>query len=208
MIPIVSTLILLFFAYVELLATIFSLAGVYLTTKENIWCWPIGIVAVILSAIVFFQARLYSDMLENMVYLLMQLYGWWYWLHGRPNIKKTVPIQRLSLYGWISWGVLIAVVSLGLGFFMDTKTNADFPYTDALTTVASLVAQWFVGRKIIDNWSIWIGVNVISTTIYFLKELYLFAGLYFVFLLLAIKGLIAWSASTNKNNKRTNGWTT
>jgi nicotinamide mononucleotide transporter len=168
----------------------------------------VGIVAVILSAIVFFRARLYSDALENLVYLAMQIYGWWYWLYGRKHLhEKTVPIRKLSTDGWIIWGMIIVCSSIGLGFFMDTFTNADFAYTDALTTVASLVAQWFVSRKIIDNWPIWIGVNTISTTIYFMKELYIFCGLYFIFLILAIKGLISWTRSKNKDRARTNGLT-
>jgi nicotinamide mononucleotide transporter len=184
---------------IEISAVILGLLSVYLTTKENIWCWPTGIAMVILYVIIFFNAKLYSDMIENFVYIFMQAYGWYYWIYASKKTNKDkVPVTRLVMKSVFIWASIIAIATVGTGYFMDTQTDADFAYLDALTTVMSLVAQWFLSVKVLESWVLWITVDVISTNIYALKGLYFTAGLYVLFLALAIIGLIKWHTSMKK----------
>jgi nicotinamide mononucleotide transporter len=184
---------------IEYSGVFFGLLCVYLTTKENIWCWPTGIISSVLLAFVFFDARLYSDMLENGIYVIMQLHGWWFWLYGRKLLKDqaTVPIARLRVKQWIITATIILVGSAALGYSMTTYTDADFPYLDAFTTVMSLVAQYLLNKKILDNWVLWITVDVIGIWLYAAKGLYSISALYALFLVLATKGFFEWRRSRN-----------
>ena len=182
---------------IEILAVILGLASVYLTVKQNIWCWPTGLAMVALYVYIFYNVKLYSDMVENIIYIGMQIYGWYFWVYG-PKKKDVVPVRRLRTKGIIFWGLIIIIGSFGLGYFMSNFTDASYPYADAITTVMSLVAQWFLGRKILESWVLWISVDVISTTIYLLKGLYFTTGLYAIFLILAIRGFIEWNESRKK----------
>jgi nicotinamide mononucleotide transporter len=185
---------------IEIAAVILGLLSVYLTTKENIWCWPTGIAMVILYIIVFYNARLCSDMLENFVYIFMQGFGWYYWIYGKKDTgKNNVPVTRMVMKSVFIWASIITIATIVVGYFMSAHTNADFAYLDALTTVMSLAAQWFLSIKLIESWILWITVDVISTNIYAMKGLYFTAGLYGLFLILATMGLVKWYKSMKKH---------
>lgn len=178
----------------EVVGVAFGAVAVYLTVRENVWCWPTGLVNVVLSAIVFAQARLYADMGLQLVYVVLCLYGWYAWLHGGPDrgalaVART-PARALTLLAL--GGVAFAV---GLGRFLHQETDAALPYWDASTASFSLVAQWMQTRKWIENWGVWIAVDVVYVGIYVVKGLFLMAGLYAAFLVLAVAGLLAWQRS-------------
>jgi nicotinamide mononucleotide transporter len=183
----------------EFAAVIFGLLSVYLTTKQNIWCWPTGIVMVILYIIIFANVQLYSDMLENIIYIFLQIYGWYYWVLGGKDKKKQdkVPVKKLALEGIIFWAFVIAIGTIILGYIMDVYAGASLPYWDALTTVMSLTAQWLMGKKILESWFLWITVDVMALFIYSIKGLYMTTGLYALFLCLAIIGFFKWRKSQN-----------
>ena len=177
---------------IEIAAVILGLARVYLIIRQNIWCWPVGIAMVSLYAWIFFQARLYSDAGLQIIYIGLQIYGWYYWLTGRAAEEDQAPIITLSP----SWrGIWIGVMVVGtaaLGATMSAYTDAELAYWDACTTVMSLTAQALLSRKVLENWVIWIAVDVLSIGIYGYKGLYLTAGLYAVFLAMATWGLWVW----------------
>jgi nicotinamide mononucleotide transporter len=178
----------------EVVGVAFGAVAVYLTVRENIWCWPTGLVNVLLSAVVFAQTRLYADMGLQLVYVVLCLYGWYAWLHGGAN-RGALAVARTptsTLVGLAALGVAFAV---GLGLFLHQKTDAALPYWDASTASFSLVAQWMQTRKWIENWLVWIGVDVVYVGIYVVKGLFLMAGLYAAFLVLAVAGLLAWRRS-------------
>ncbi len=176
--------------HLELAATVMGVVSVTLTVRQNIWCWPTGLVMVTLYFFIFKEAKLYSDMGLQVVYVFMQLYGWYFWLNGKnqgpADIKVLTPQARMA------WGAASAVGIVGLGYGMGQFTDAALPYWDAATTVLSLVAQWLLGRKVLENWAIWITVDVLAIGVYINRDLHLTAGLYGVFLLLAATGLWTW----------------
>ncbi|MFH0869048.1 MAG: nicotinamide riboside transporter PnuC [archaeon] len=188
-------MIITYMTVIEIAAVILGIASVYLTTKQNIWCWPTGLAMVALYVYIFYTARLYSDSIENFIYIPMQIYGWWFWVYGNKKKKDDVPVRSLKTQGILFWAAVIAAGTLAIGYYMSTYTNASFPYWDALTTVMSLTAQWLMGRKILENWVLWISVDVMALAIYGLKGLYFTTGLYGLFLILAISGLLKWKNS-------------
>ncbi len=176
---------------VEWIAAAFGFLCVVLTIRRNIWCWPTGLVQVVLYILVFFHAKLYSDLLLHVVYVIMQFYGWWAWLHGGRE-GRPLSITRLSGQALLIW-VAIAAVGIGaLGSVMAGATDASLPYWDAATTVLSLIAQYLLARKVLENWAIWVVVDVLCVGIYLYKALYVTAGLYAVFLVLAVWGFVVW----------------
>lgn len=176
---------------IEAIAVLFGLACVWLIVKESIWCWPTGLVQVTLYVYIFYDAKLYSDFGLHIFYIGMQFYGWYHWLHGGANRNKA-PISNLSLLETLTWIVACLVGAAAWGWVMQRFTDASVPYSDAFTTVTSLVAQWLLARKKLQNWYFWIAVDVVAIGVYGYKELYLTTALYAVFLLLCIIGIRAW----------------
>jgi nicotinamide mononucleotide transporter len=180
--------------WIEATAVIFGLLCVWLTIRQNIWCWPTGLIQVLLYIVIFYKALLYSDMLLHIIYVAMQVYGWHHWLYGGKGKKElkvsTLPIPLLTI--WIGIAVLGTFM---WGFLMSRYTNAAVPYADAFTTVASLIAQWLMARKRLESWWFWIAVDIVAIGVYSYKSLYLTMGLYAVFLVLATMGYFRWKAT-------------
>jgi len=192
---------------IEIVAVISGLLCVWFVVKENVWNWPIGLVQVILYIWIFGHAKLYSDMILQIIYVPIQFYGWWAWLHGGPASAKLpiMPIDNRKLYFLIAgkfirvkrlhlWMALTLVLTLVWGRLM-MKIGAAAPYADGFVAIASLVASYLMARKYIESWVFWISVDVIAIGVYIYKHLYLTSGLYAVFLGLAITGLWTWQKS-------------
>ena len=178
-------------SWIEILAVVLGILCVGLTIRQNIWCWPAGLAMVTLYIFIFYEARLYSDMLLQVVYIGLQIYGWHAWLRGGPQ-QDRLQVTLLSSWHVLNWAVACVIFTAGLGAVMHLHTDASFPYIDAFTTVASLIAQWLMGRKKLQSWFVWIVVDVVSIGLYFAKALYLTAGLYTIFLIMATLGYLAW----------------
>ena len=178
--------------YIEILATVFGFICVVLTVRQNIWCWPTGLLQVSLYIGVFYQARLYSDMGLHVVYVFMQIFGWYNWLYGGRN-RGELEVSRLSRSGVLFWGLAAGLGTAGLGFIMSAYTRADLAYWDAATTVLSLIAQWLMAKKKLESWLIWITVDVLCVGIYLVKALYPTTILYAAFLALASMGFWQWN---------------
>jgi nicotinamide mononucleotide transporter len=178
------------FSFLELAGFIFGVAGVWLTIRENIWCFPVGLVNVIISLVLFYQQKLYSDSVQQFVYIILLSYGWYNWLSGR-SIKK-LKVTRTGSTMLLAIMALAAMLSFTMGWVFSSYTDASFPYIDAAATSLSFAAQFMIARKKIENWYLWMIVNITYITIYINKDLYLYAVLFSVYLLLAVAGLRRW----------------
>jgi len=176
---------------VEAVAVVFGLVCVWLTVKQNIWCWPTGLVQVALYVVIFYSVKLYSDLILHIIYIVMQVYGWHHWLRGGQNRSK-LPVSVLKPRALLLWWGVCGIGTILLGYFMRQFTDAAAPYPDAFTTIASLIAQWLMARKKLESWWFWVSVDVVAVGVYIYKSLFMTAGLYTVFLVLAITGLFAW----------------
>jgi nicotinamide mononucleotide transporter len=175
----------------EIVGVVFGLLSVYLTIRQQIWCWPTGIVSVIAYALLFYDIKLYADMLLQIFFLVTSFQGWYLWRYGGSN-RSELPITRLSRSQVVMLGIGLVVCALAIGYVFDTYTDAHIPFWDAAASSMSVLAQILLMRKKLENWYLWIIVDVLSIGIYIYKEVYLTAGLYLVFLVLAIGGLLAW----------------
>lgn len=173
---------------------VITLAAVYLTTRQVVWCWPLGMVSVTLYALVFFEARLYADMGLQGLYFGLAAYGWWAWRHGAED-HGELAVAMTSPRAWV---VLIVVAALGgvfLGEVLNRLTDASLPFMDSLLTSFSIAAQWMQTRKLLESWLLWLAVDVLYVGMFVYKGLYPTAGLYGVFLILATLGFIQWKRS-------------
>ena len=189
-------------SYVELVGTVFYLWSVWLIARRRIWTWPIGIVAVILYMLIFYQIRLYSDALEQVYYLIASVYGWWHWLRSPREGATIVDVDFSSTKAVLVWLLVSVVLGIGLGAFMSRAhvllpgifpEAASFPYLDALTTIGSFVAMWLTARRRIESWVYWMVIDVVGIGLYYVKGVKFIALLYVVLLGLAVKGFVSWS---------------
>ncbi|MBF0095148.1 MAG: nicotinamide mononucleotide transporter [Alphaproteobacteria bacterium] len=176
----------------EIAATAFGLASVWLTVRRNIWLWPTGMVMVALYSIIFYEAKLYSEVGLQVIFFILQIYGWHHWLRGE---KTELPVTRLSGRQMLAGLGAVVAGAAALGYVMDTHTGAVLAYPDAFITTMSLAAQWLVGRKVLENWLCWITSDVVSVGVYLDRGLYPTAGLYATFLIMATVGYTTWKRS-------------
>lgn len=186
----------------EALAVLVNVLGVWLTARRTPWCWPVGVVAVLLYVWIFYEVKLYSDMLLQVVFALMQGYGWWRWRtgrldHGRVRVEPLPLAQALVSLG------LAAVLALLLGAGMARFTDAQVPWLDATLTAYSLVASYWAARKHVASWWLWITLDAVYVGLYAYKELPLTAALYAGFIALAIYGLRTWRQDLTAQSSQT-----
>jgi nicotinamide mononucleotide transporter len=181
--------------HVEIIAAIFGFLAVLLTIFRSPWCWPIGLVQVVLYIGVFYQAKLYSDMLLHVVYVGLQVIGWVQWVRSPLDISRSterVQVESLSAKGYAVAIVASAFLSLAIGIAMSQFTDAAWPFGDAFIAGTSLVAQWLLVKKKLQNWHLWIVIDVVSIVIFASKGLVPTTCLYIMFLGMAICGAIVW----------------
>jgi nicotinamide mononucleotide transporter len=178
----------------ELVAVVFGIVSVFLSVRQNIWSWPTGIVNVSLFFVLFYRSGLYSDQGLQVVYFVLSVYGWYEWLYGGKD-RTPLKVSRTTPRAWVTLIVLGTVVWAALGTFTSRLPGAAVPYIDAATTTISLAAQWMMTRKKLENWLVWIGVDVAYIALFIWRGLYLTAINYAVYLVLAALGYIEWKRS-------------
>ncbi|WP_416305853.1 nicotinamide riboside transporter PnuC [Neptunicella sp. SCSIO 80796] len=194
---------------VEWIATLCGFVCVYLLIQRNIWSFAFGFVQVSLYAWIFFGVKLYSDMLLHLFYMGFQIYGWRVWSKSADDHGNITP-DRGTFKQYMLWVLVALVASAALGNVMANATDASFPYADAFTTCASLVAQWLLSHRKLFNWLFWIVVDVVAITIYWQKGLYPTSALYLCFLVMSSVGQWRWwlsyfhgAASVDVDTKQT-----
>ncbi|TCN60103.1 nicotinamide riboside transporter PnuC [Flavobacterium circumlabens] len=173
----------------EILGAIFGFLAVYFTIRQNIWCWFFGLIQVIIYCFVFYTSKLYSDMILHIIYIVLQVFGWYSWKYGGSD-KGTLRVTLITNSSF--WIGLTVVLTLLVGYIMQTRTDAACPYLDAFIMVASLVAQYLMIKKVLESWLFWIAVDVVAIGVYGYKALYFTTVLYVLFLIMAIVGYFEW----------------
>ena len=176
---------------IEIIAVLLGLANITLLIRRSIWNYPFGIVMVTLYAWIFFEAKLYSDALLQPFFFVVQIYGWYYWLRSR-GIEGAIVVRRLSPRQIFAYASTASAGLVVWGTGMARFTDADFPYWDAAIAAFSVTAQILLARRRLENWLVWIAVDVLAIGLYWTKALYPTAALYSVFLILATVGYFNW----------------
>jgi len=154
--------------FLEIIATITGIQAVALQAKEKIISWPIAIVSVSISAFIFFHSKLYSDLLLHVVYVFLNIYGWISWIN-RKEKGIVIPTKILSYQGF-ALSILVSIAgAFLLGYLMNNFTDADMAYVDAFTTSMSMVAMVLLAKKYLQNWILWIIVDLIAVPMYVYK---------------------------------------
>lgn len=182
----------------EIIAALFGVVSVFLSVRQNIWSWPTAIVNVGLYIVVFYETKLYADTGLQVVYVVLNAYGWYHWLYGGKN-RTELPVQRTGAKVGLILAGVVAGGSILIGTLLSRNTDAALPYVDALTTSTSLVAQWMMTRKLLENWVVWVAVDVVYIGMYINRSLHVTAVLYFVFLVLSAAGYFQWRRSLATN---------
>jgi nicotinamide mononucleotide transporter len=186
----------------ELIGFVFGVLAVWLMTRQHVAAWPVGMVNVALYAVLFTRAGLYSDAGLQVVYVGLSAYGWWRWTGGAPaaqhdpyapTLPPALPVTRTPpREAWFAAGTAVALwVSLAL--ITSRLPGTSLPWLDSALVSGSLVTQWLAARKRLENWACWIVLDVVYVGLFVYKALLLTAALYAVFIVLAVRGHIAWS---------------
>ena len=187
----------------EWTAAAFILINVSLATRQNMWSWPFGVVGVSLYLYVFAAAKLYSDAGLQVFFLVMQFYGWYHWARGGVEHSRSLSaITRLSRRGWLLTFAGAALWTAVVGTLMHRHTDAAAPYPDAFATILSVIAQFLMTRKILENWTLWILADIVSVGLYVYKALYPTAVLYTIFLVVCVQGYRDWRATQRSGVQR------
>jgi nicotinamide mononucleotide transporter len=179
-------------SWLELIAFVLALAMVVLNMRVNPIAWPLAIVSSLLYFTLFWNSRLYGDASLQIFFAVIALWGWWQWLRGRQSDGAALRVRTLpSRALW----PLLGALALGwpaAGLFLKTCTNTDVPWWDAFPTAASVLGQWLLGRKYVENWPAWVVVNVVSVGLFAYKGLWLTTVLYGLFVAMSFIGWRAW----------------
>jgi nicotinamide mononucleotide transporter len=177
--------------WIELAGFVITVVSIWLATRENVWYYPTGIVSVLLYAWIYFDAKLYAESALQVVWFALMMYGWHEWLHGGAN-HRALPVTQTPHRAW--WWIAAAGMSCTaiLVAVQRNFTDNPAPLVDSTITAWSIVAQYMTARKWLENWLIWIAVNVIAVPLYITRDLELTALLYAILLILGIDGYRKW----------------
>lgn len=181
----------------ELISFLLALTTVVLNIRQLHWAWLFSIASSATYAVVFFDARLYGDMGLQFVFIAASFWGWYQWLHGAGEQPLVVTRLKRAAWGWAIAGWALGFVLLSS--FLDHFTDTDVPHADGFLTAGSLVGQLLLGRKKVENWIVWIVVDVLYVGLYLFKGLNLTAFLYALFVVLAYAGLRTWSTAARRD---------
>lgn len=192
-------------SHLEFWATLTGGVAVWLSARENVWSWVIGLFNVVLAFVLFYQIQLYPDMFLQVFFFITNIIGWWQWKFPKledSNLKNELKISKLSTNQWLILILGGLLCTFAMGSFaknlhellpnMFSKPSA-FPYMDSFTTVMSIVATFMLIRKKIEAWYVWLFVDAIATYMYYLKDVKLYALLYFLFCFIAAFGAYHWT---------------
>ena len=194
--------------WLDLLTTILGLAYILLEYRASIWMWAVGFAMQMLGIVLYYQKGLYADCGMEFYYLAMTIYGWWHWVRtpqpplegdearissspsgegGRGALIRHFPL-RLALI----WTGITLLLWFSLYLFLSKMTDSTVPLADSFTTALSFVGIWALARKYLEQWFIWIVVDVVTSALYFYKDIPFKASLYALYVVIAIAGYRRW----------------
>lgn len=190
-------------ALASLIGGISGLFNVWLTAQENIWNYPVGFVNVVAWFYMFNEAHLYADAWLQVFFGVLMAWGWYVWLTKRGN-KPVRPTTHIRVEEMIFGMIVVLAGTFFWGRYLVTIRDIA-PYIDAFIASTSIVAQYLLSRKVLENWYLWIAVDVVQIVLYFVKNLAPTAVVYLVFLAICIGGLLAWKRTMLKEGERARG---
>lgn len=178
--------------WLEIIAFALALAMVRANMRVNPVAWPLAIASSLLYGLLFADSKLYGEATLQIFFVGVALWGWWQWLRGRGADGAALRVHRLTPRGAAVAALATLAAWPAVGLVLARATDSTVPYADALPTVASVTGQILLGRKVLENWAVWFGVNVFSVGLFAWKGLWLTVLLYALFAALSLAGWRAW----------------
>ena len=179
--------------WLEAFGMITGFLYIYLEIKENIWLWPVGIVSCLVYIVVFFSSGFYADMSMQVYYVIVSVYGWILWAKKNRKIEQNeLKISRTPKKKYFLLGIFSIILWIIIYFILKILPGAAMPFWDAFTTAFSITATWMLARKYIEQWILWIFIDIVSAVLYVYKGLYFTAILFVVFTIFAYVGYKEW----------------
>lgn len=173
----------------EIVGALAGIAGIWLTARKNILCFPVGLVNVLITTWLVYEANLYADVLQQLMFAALIITGWIYWKKDKAEI---IIGSIKSASGWWGYGITFILSTAFLYFILSTYTAASYPLWDSTGTVLSFIAQWMIAKRKIENWLVWMPVNIIYFVLYFVKDMPAYSILSAVYFVMAIMGYRSW----------------
>ncbi|WNN45678.1 nicotinamide riboside transporter PnuC [Winslowiella toletana] len=213
-------------SWIEAIGTLAGLLCIWLASKEKIINYLFGLINVSLFAVIFFQIQLYASLLLQLFFFAANIYGWYAWSRQNADHQAQLKIRWLSLPKAIGWGVASVVAialmtrfidpvfafltriavemmqALGFSVAMPELQPDAFPFWDSCMMVLSIVAMILMTRKYVENWLLWVIINVISVSIFARQGVYAMSLEYALLTLIALNGCWLWMRSARENGSR------
>ena len=177
--------------WLDITTTVLGLAYIFLEYKASLWMWAVGFLMQALGIVLYYQKGLYADCGMEFYYLTMTVYGYWKWVSGSAT-KENLPVSHFPKTLVLPWLLIIAAVWATIYVLLITFTNSNVPLADSFTTALSIVGIWALAHKYLEQWFIWIAVDVVTCVLYVYKDIPFKAGLYALYVVIAIAGWRKW----------------
>lgn len=184
--------------YLQVIATISGIGYVLLAAKQNIWCWFLGLINVILLVVVYYSSQLYASVVLQFLYLIITVYGWYKWYKGSED-GQQLPVTKLNKKHYYTLSAIF-VVCVGVSYYiLKDMTDDPLPFWDSITSVGGIICTYLAARKILENWLIWIFIDAIATAVCLYMGLYALAVLYLIYFIMAFYGYFQWKKTLINN---------
>ena len=185
----------------EIAGFVLGLAQIVLLIRRSVWNFPVAMAMVTCFGVVFFQTRLYAETGLQAFFFVVNAWGWWLWTRARGADDDAVPVRWMSWPGRLGWALATAAISVALGLGLARWTDAALPMADSAVAGMSVAAQLLLSFRRIENWVLWIVIDIVSIALYVNRDLHLLAVLYAAFLVLSVVGLRAWTRAAGKETR-------
>ncbi len=178
-------------SWAEIAGALLGLVNIVLVIRRSVWNFPVAMVMVVLVGWVLAGTKLYSEAGLQAFFFAANAWGWWMWSRAQGETAE-VPVGRMTAQARLVWALVTAVLSLSLGWVLHTFTDAVLPFADSAVAGASIAAQILLALRRVENWALWIAIDVVSVGLYLNRELYALAALYVAFGVLSVAGWREW----------------
>lgn len=186
--------------WTEIAGSVLGLIQIWLLVRRSLWNFPLAMASVTLVGITLFEGRLYSEAGLQAFFFVVNAIGWYQWSRVRGD-QDAVPVGWMSTAARLRWAAVTALLSGSLGWFMHNFTNAALPFADSAVTGASIAAQLLLNQRRIENWVLWVAIDVASIALYLTRDLFFLAALYVAFLVISVIGLREWTRVSRAEQK-------
>ena len=175
----------------QIVGTTLGLLYLWLEYKANIWLWIVGAIMPVVHGVLYFQSGIYADAAMQLYYVLAGVYGLVVWKR-RPKKSDHGDIRHTPMKWIVPLVAVYAVLHVAFYFFLSEYTDSRVPLFDSMSTALSIVAMWMLSRKLVEQWLVWLVVDMISVGLYIYKGIPITAGLYALYCILAVAGYVRW----------------